>query len=444
MVGIMPYEYQLEQVDDWVTIKDFITRKTYFISRTAQKDADYSLLLSINTKGLPKMRWAWQPENENLMKEKFQARMMAGISDGLSQAAMAISGVGDIGETIAAAANIITTGATLAPAILAAKLNAAATHDYVAAADKIAVKDEQSLKIGPAIKVNESKSAIMNRFSVEKSLAAIKDTSASTRENFFMILSASKKIVNLTTSQHVLGTLQLKNSFFKVVDELYQYYDELFESNKNSNQKTDIDNSSQELINLLIDAYNNPFLFDNQNQSEIAKRSKWMSWANLLFRKILKKSPEGSVDIPPLFGQHFWLEKKLKTKGVGKVVFQAKGSGNLFVTFSDKPISSSTLNKEFYSFEFINSEKTTCSLKLSTFGAKVFSSENNALALNEIDFKKLFVSINNGLVSVGIINDNSEEEVLETFADPYPLSNESFIGFGTFNSSATISNIEIK
>jgi hypothetical protein len=126
------------------------------------------------------------------------------------------------------------------------------------------------------------------------------------------------------------------------------------------------------------------------------------------------------------------------------VVFQAKGSGNLFVTFSDKPISSSTLNKEFYSFEFINSEKTTCSLKLSTFGAKVFSSENNALALNEIDFKKLFVSINNGLVSVGIINDNSEEEVLETFADPYPLSNESFIGFGTFNSSATISNIEIK
>lgn len=278
---------------------------------------------------------------------------------------------------------------------------------------------------------------------MKKAWLLLKDTSASTRENFFMILSSSKKIVNLTTSSHVLGTLQLKNSFFKVVDELYQYYDELFESNKNAQEQTDIDNSTQEFINLLVEANNNPFIFSNQVQEEVSRRAKWMSWANMLFRKTLKKNPLGSIDIPPLFGNHFWLEKKLKTKGVGKVVFQVKGSGNIFVTFSDKPTAGAIINKEFYSLEFINSETKTCSLKLSTFGASVLSSNNNLLSISEIDFKKIFVSINKGIISVGIINENLEEEVLETFIDPYPLLNESFIGFGTFNSWATISNIEI-
>lgn len=451
IIALFPYDYNIIQENEKIIVKDFVTPQNFLVSSAPQKGADYSMMLSIESNGIPKMRWAWQPENADLMNLRWQSMITSSMATALNQGASHFLGSGVIGGLMGAVINMGMTGATIPISTLAAQLKARADKDYGLTADKTLIKNAQNISSKNSITTDIPEKASSNRYLVEKALDAIRTTSPSTRELFFLVLSKCKYCVNLIIHPYVIGSTQIKNNLKNCIDDLISYHAELFEGPDSQEiNKPDeksglikIDVSKQEMITLLTTAIQNPYLLDDSSKEDTATKNKWMAVANILFRKIQKQSPEEEVSINPMFGDFFWLETTLPEEGKGKISFSAKGTGTVNIGIANQTGKFAGTSKELYEITFFNYNATTAAIKLSSLGTIAASTNDERLRLNEISPTNYWVSLDQGNMKLGVINEAGEEETVLTYKDPYPLKNETVIGFGTWIGNAEISNIKV-
>ncbi len=448
VIGVFPYDYKVYQENERVFVQDFVSPKNFLVASAPQKNAIYSMMLTLENNGVPKMRWAWQPENSDLINLRWQSMVASSAAQALNMGASHMMGSGQVGGAVAAVVNVATTAASIPLAYLAASLKIKANKDYGIVSDQVLIENASNQSIEKSSNADLPPEAIDNRYRLEQILDETRKFSPSTRETFFLILSKYKECVNLIKHPYVIGTVQLKSNLLSGVSDLITYHGELFEKdfeseiNQSKSGVVFIDNSFQEMIDFLVNAAQNLYLLDLSLPIDVALKNQWLAAANLLLRKVLKKQADQEVTINPMFGEFFWLEDQLPMPGQGKVYFSVKGASTFHLAFASsmkKFVGTPTL---FYEIVFSNAE-ISCFVRLSSFGSLAAKSTDERLRLSEIDFCDYWISLDKGKISVGRINENGEEEKLLTFDDLYPTNDEKFIGIGTWNSSVDLKGIKV-
>lgn len=448
-IGLSPFDYTVNQDGEWIVIKDMVSRRTYFASKAPQRGAVYAMMLTINSKGVPRMRWTWQPENADIMNKKMGAAILGTAADAFNQAAGYIEGHGSLGQIVGAIAGTGIAAASIPFAYRAAKMEADAQYDYGLANDTTAIKAAHSVGVKDMVGSGVSPELEKKRSEVKRIVEVTKVFSPHIKDQFYRLLAETKKAVPLITSPLVIEDPLVKSTLIKTIETLYVAHRGLFGPDAASGVEDErqfgirAQNSHQELIDLLVRAAQNQILNDVTIEEDTSRSRSWIARSNLLFQQILKKDPEVEFEIPPLFSDYFWLEDRFPEEGRGKVRFQARGSGRVLVAIGKETGRYFGTKKDLYEVSLINSEDTVCEIRLSCMGPEAVKSVDERLRLSQFEFKTFWVSVDGGKIKVGVVDDFDEEVEVLSFSDPLPESQELRVGFGTWNADAQIARISV-
>lgn len=445
-IGIAPFLFKIEQQNEQILFYDQLSKHSYLVATAEKSGNKYPFLLNIDPQGIPQMRLAWQPQDQSLLALKWQTRALATAAEGLILASSHMQGSGKIGEVVGSGVAVtlaslsvpvaISAGQAAGNLVVAQKLQEAKTKDI-----------KNTIKYDAKITHNIPPLAVSNRYLLESMLNVLEKFSPSTKQNYVDLLNRAEKALSYIVHPYVVGTPQIKNNLKKVFTSLYdaQKNAQNFLIDSDSD-KDNVDKDSfvimirQRLMNLLVKAIQNQYLFAN-TMNDFDEKKIWFSWANILFQNVFDNVLNQNVILPPLLGEFFWLKNKLSSPGVGKVYIDLKTSSEFWIAFAAGP-KIFDIKKEFYTIVLRNADNNNVMIKLKPLGADAAISQDESLRLNSLDFKKIYVSIFNGVIDVGIVNhnDGSETSILQ-FNDKYPLKNELYVGLGTWNNDCEIKNV---
>ncbi len=441
---VASFDYNLHQDEDKLLFKEKNSNQTVIVATAPAKGSKYSMEVSIETSGQPKMKWSWQPENADLFSKMWKQKIFASTAEALMFAASHIEGSGEFGQIAATPFSLDLAAAGLAPAFSAAKLKASVDFDYKKAEDQIANEAIKKESINKASATGGVPTiAKVNRFSVETALDDIIKISPNNRNMFFSMLGSLHKIIKLIVHPHVIGTEQIKKGIISKLLELNSYQSEIFYSEKFFDEGVDIKQeqlvSAQNLMFTYSAAIQNMYLLDQ------SQKKQFINMNNILLRKIMKENP--SFEMPSQFGEFLWIESKLPEKGRGRILFEAKGAGYCSVGFASQPINFSNGSQTVYQATFYNDQATSASIKLNFLNVPANETANKELRLNSSEFKKYYAEINEGKITIGTFLETKPGvyafKPSLTFKDPFPMNNEKFIGFSCWDSSIYLKNITV-
>ena len=210
-----------------------------------------------------------------------------------------------------------------------------------------------------------------------------------------------------------------------------------------------------DLINLLIKAHNNPFLF---TQADKNIKEYLFTGINNIARTLFRSVDE--VELEELYGEYLWLEQELPKEGSGAVIFEAKGFRDIFVTFSSEAGKIRESKKVIPLYEMIIGRKgDSFALRLENSGYLVpsaMASQNDFpdAMPDSLKFKKYWFSISTKQKDVAgkkkrvarIVfgqGDFKEENKIIDWEDREPYQRIKYIGFGSWASRLFVKNIKV-
>lgn len=445
LYGIIPFNYSVSQIDDRLEIKDMIDKQSYLVATMPQKNADYTFVLELDEKGLPKARWMWQPENADLIKKKWKMKFLELTAGALQAAASHIEGSGSIGQTVGALASLSSVAASLPIADEAAKAKAEVLLDTKKEFDQSSGKQAKSISKTDIVSVQAQDLARKNRLYLESMLDEVQKVSASTKDNFFAILGKYKKMASLITHGYVIGNKNVKKQMIDGVDDLLRYRKELFDQKNVSFEDNQFDSSSNEVVDLLISLNQNTYFFDKGVPQDQSKQKSWLAEANSIFLAALQENPDKEVNIPALNGKLFWLKDKLPKKSFGTVSFRASGSGNLVITLAQSP-GSVDLQEEVYQITIFNEDNfndVAAGLQLYSQSAFAKKVDNEDALLNFAHSKYYKVELKDSKISLYVGQSLEDMKLVFEFLDPFPKKAESYIAFGAIVGEVKLAELKI-
>ncbi|MFA5074936.1 MAG: hypothetical protein WC436_02425 [Candidatus Babeliales bacterium] len=199
-------------------------------------------------------------------------------------------------------------------------------------------------------------------------------------------------------------------------------------------------------ISLLIKAYDNLFLFDKEQKQDLYNQ---INELTVKLFDALKTTKLEFIKLPPCHGEYIWYPDSFKTPDKGTVFFKASGDDNIILGFSDKKTQVRYLGRSKEIYQIIiggwqNKITAICADSDAWAIVNHISSKKNPTAMAPFtDFRQYWISINNGHIVFGIIENNKVEKILE-WQDPYPRTRFRYVGFSNWNHPIRLKDIILK
>jgi hypothetical protein len=204
------------------------------------------------------------------------------------------------------------------------------------------------------------------------------------------------------------------------------------------------------MMNILIKAYNSPYLTSFGDPADDQNRSNWYLWINNLAKQFFSSQAINKQGVTIDFkGEYLWFPTPFAQTGSGSptsgsVTFEVQASGDVFVCFSENPNQTSDMLKRIYEIDFGAWENKTTVIHRTALGDSVveFDQEKiTGLSLDPMIFKKYWINFDNGVFSGGV-GDLGQNKLWE-WTDPYTPVPVKWIGFSNWLTAVTIRNVVV-
>jgi len=444
---ISPILYELFQEKQNVGVKDLALKKNYGLAKLTQHDAKYFLMLIIESNGLPKMENVRGPEPSlEVVKLAKSAYVSKAVGQYAKEVAVEVGyGAGSgIGGAIPLAGSAILGGVGAGLIQKGLKQEAETKMGYQTD-DDYAFVGNVSRQAYAGVKVPEQ--AILNKKEIDEIIASVR-----TEKDIGVILAAYRNVLELINHPFVVEDLFTKKKTLSAINQLYR-------AGEIKKQSTDY---YKNLLRLLLDARDNPYLVDVGNAREKVFKSQWYFWANRLAQDLFKaenKTAKGFV-IPPFFGEYFWLPIKIKKPDQIKISFWAKALNDINVCFAKQAEQVRNSKKPIYEIVIRGWKGTRSVIRASSLGRPVAGFRHSAKTLDkmreeeetlfldpgkvkaklaEFKFRKYEISLNNGRIIV--LEDG--KKILD-WQDPYPITGIDTVGLGSWNVNVSVRDVSIE
>ncbi|MFC1854401.1 hypothetical protein ACFLY6_00830 [Candidatus Dependentiae bacterium] len=431
---ISPYEYELSQEGQSVKFEDKINHKTYYPGKTPQQDAKYYFMLMLHRDGFPELIWVREPENPQKLSLEKHAMIQRAYSDTYFQASTWVQGMGVLGGLAGVAASIvyaeegINLGETASRAEAGAALNFR-SHDSYVYTDQAVAQQLAQAHIPEEARANQVKAT-------EKIELGGKWT-PSTLDKLERLIPLYQQVINLINHPYVVRDQYIKKSLFDAIATLYESHQEI-----HANPQAPIDLTYSGMINLLLSAYNNPYLIDLNRKKEIKLKEVWYSQINELARQILLKDPETHIALQPSYGEYIWLNDQFEKPGSGSVSFEVKGANDVFVGFAPMPLRVRNTDNDIYETVFGGWDNEKSVIRVRSLDKSVVETMNKKLKINPIKYQRYWVSVSNGKIDLGT-GELDPKNIVYSWKDPYPLKDVQYIGISNWNATVNFKNIQV-
>jgi hypothetical protein len=209
------------------------------------------------------------------------------------------------------------------------------------------------------------------------------------------------------------------------------------------------------LIKMLLSAYNNPFLF-GQTEADMSSKKTIYNSVNDIAKVMFKLVNE--VEIPDLFGNYLWLEQEFAVDGNGAIKFDLATEKDAFFAFSAETGAIRDTQREISLYELIIGRYVkgagSIAFRLSNKGilpqdAVVYpsNSEKALKAMPQLDrFKTYWYSIKTqggtSILEFGVGAFKPENVVL-SWQDSSPYKNVKYIGIGSWGTTPDEPSIRV-
>lgn len=395
---ISPYQYRLSQEGPSVKFKDELTGKTYYPGKVPQRGASYYFMLVLREDGFPQLVWSREPENPGKLAIEKKAYIKKAESDTLFQASTYVQGMGVIGGLIGVGASVTYSGLGVAAGKEAASLESKAMFDYKGH-DSYVYTDQA--KMDKLVSSSIPQAAQVNQGNFQRELG-IGGNWIGDPSKMGLLIPHFRKIISRVTHPFVVSNQSDKNLLFSHLSSLFNTHKKTY-----SNPKMPVDNTYADLIKLLMAAYNNRYLINDNDKRERKIKNDWYAKSNELARQVLKKDPEHTVKLEPMYGEYIWLNDTFKTPGEGSITFEAVGQNDAMICFASEPEQVRGTTKQIYecSIGSWDNEKTV--LRTKSLGKTVAETTHPDMRCKIVKAEsdpaetKYWLSVNKGKIVMG-------------------------------------------
>lgn len=419
---VVPFEYKFKLRDPQVIIENYWGQSTP-VQSAEGKGKDYKFFVDIREDGYPNVALEYEP---GAPKTQVALTAISGVLSGVGE------GLGGMMSFQAAAAGGAISGA--------AEAIGAATEAAYSGPEDVRTEEykQKMLESTTDEQIEENEQFI----SEIEGILLDYDPESSESDFKNMIELYRQMLISITNPDHI-------NERRK--DKIERDLEKLIESYKKYDPKT-----YNDLISMLMKAYNNPFLFGPKDQ--IIKENIFVGITQIV-RDLFKKVPE--VEMEEWYGEYAWLDQELPNAGNGAVIFEAKGARDIFVTFSSKRGSLRDQKEEIPMYEVIIGavDNSAILFRLSNKGylireARIEKTDPRIQDLDAMpsayEYKKYWLSVETGAkggertatLRFGFGAFKKENSLIE-WVDNQPPKGIKYIGFSSWGTPYKIKNIKV-
>lgn len=441
---LTPLNYRIIQSGPSVVFKDNLTGMTTYVAATPDPGIKYHFRLNIDSTGMPNLTAGENVKTAEKIKLETSVKMLeAAATVAFSTSQQMSYGTGpELISSLCAIAACSAMGAVGA----ALSAGQAAVQSKIDEMQKLADRYVYTESVTRTAKgsLGVSEEAKKDRQDFEDKLKAI----------FGALPDA---IAKLDPSQQIDYTSKLWNDALRLITDAYVIEDQgtkksvvsglsdLYNSVKNLGLSDETLPVYNRLIDILIKAYNNPYLSNVGDLLDDQNKSNWYLWINNLAKDILssQKIMKTGIDIN-FKGEYIWIPVAFSTPGRGSVTFEAKAYSNIFVCFSEKAVQSRGMSNSLYEIIIGKWENKLTAIHRKSLGDAIVEFDHKKLpelSPDPVEFKKYWINIDNGIISGGV-GELGQNKLWE-YKDPYPTIPVKWVGLSNWLSINTYRNIKV-
>jgi hypothetical protein len=435
---VLPFEYEIDQEGQSVKFVDKINNKTFYPGATPQQDAKYFFMITVEANGFPNLTWLTEPENPRKLEKEQAAYVSRALVDALMQASMSVAGSGMVGGLIGTAASVALAGTAAGIAGNETAKKEAALQKYRDHNSYVFTDSFDPDKLGSSSIPPEAQT---NQLEAKQKIELAGKWKPSSPDKFERLVSIYQQVIYLVTHPHVVSSQYIKKSIFDNIASLYNARKTLYPGLAYEGAQS----AYNSLMNLLITAQNNTYLVNPDDPDELKQKDIWYTWINELARDLLAGNGETPIELQPYFGEYIWLNNTLPVPDQGTILFEARAINDVFVAFGKMPFKTRNSPNEIYEVViggWSNSKTAVRVHSLDRAVAQIERSSHPEAMLNPLNFKRFWLSVNQGTITLGT-DEIKQENIVLTWQDPYPIQKLKYVGLSTWNAPANFRNIHI-
>jgi hypothetical protein len=199
------------------------------------------------------------------------------------------------------------------------------------------------------------------------------------------------------------------------------------------------------MINILIKAYNSPYLVEVGNAEDEQRRKDWYVWINELSTRLLGSPALMQIGINVDFkGEYLWMPDELPMAGSGSITFEAKAYNNVLIGLSENPYQVRNRAKRMYEIIIGMWDNRSTEIHRKSLGDAVVVFDHKQypdLSPDPAKFKKYWINLDKGIISLGV-GELGQNKICE-WKDPYPFAPVKYVGLSNWLADVTFRNVKV-
>lgn len=435
---VLPFEYQIDQEGQAVKFVDKIGGQTFYPGATPQQNTQYLFMITVQANGFPQLDWISQPENPDIIKLQRSIAINTATAEALTSAAQSVSGSGMIGGVIGTIASMALAGASAGVAAGKTAREQAELAEYRDVNAYVYTDKMKNTVLGTSDIPPEAQA---NALEAKSKIELGGKWTPSSTDKFERLVSLYQQVVFLISHPYVVQDKSVKRNLFNAITSLYNARKTLYPGLDYEGAQA----AYNSLLNLLISAQDNKYLVDLDSPDESKQKDVWYTWINELTRDILAGHATTPVELQPFHGEYVWLSETFPTPNNGIVVFEAKGLNDVMVAFGQSTSKTRNTSNEIYEVNLGGWENTKTAIRVQSLDTPIaqFSKDDQPDAmLNALDFKRFWLGLRNGTITLGTGDIKEENKILE-WTDVYPIKRLKYVGLSTWDAPISFKNVYV-
>lgn len=416
---IREFNYKFWQEEQAINGTDLIGGQTWVLGKAPQWEAVYAFSITLDSSGLPNLKWAIPPVNPVRMVLKVGAAALS-VTSGLLY--MVADNIGQGPQDLPIPAQLSLTADNIQTAMLAMTAQLAA--GALAATDSLFASN-QSYVVQE--KANVGTSLVGNNLQSEKMMALIQAKLSITtgldltdRNNYELMLSQYSEILPLIVLPLPKG--DVKKRYLEGIKLLLDYYNSAKLQTVQSNYKMQALSAtykalSQRFIRFLLDLLEHPYVVELGNDVDQQAKNFWKA----KFKEVASDLFTGlaAAAIPANENYLFDCKRVIDDKQ-GMCFFELQGTGPISLVLGQKPGITLDECQKYYKLDWTNiNGQATLSVRNQSAGAPLVSVDLNK-SYNAATWTAFWVNWQADTLTVG--QGDPGQNIILTWKDPYPLS----------------------
>ncbi len=446
------YNYRITQRGPQVFFKDLLSGGEWAIGKAPKPDGTYIFSVTIQQDGKPKLDLQQLIDSVKEIELRKNVYIAQKAADASFQSASALSSAGGAGgpisQTITGVAAVLAAGGGVLAKSLAAK-DEASLNEIQKLADRYIYTEDVSRPttyalIPPEAQKNSDRvDVLLTEFDKAK------------YTDITHAIDVMREVVQNVNHVYIVKEAARRDKIYSNISEIYKTFDKKsLETSVVVSGKTVniLDDKALDLYNkmldLLVAAYDNPYLIDTTIEKEASRKDDLYVWANDLAKKIFNNKQMVVQGIEVGFREMMWPYKldPVKYKDGVCVYFEAKAGADVFVGFAKSPFKVRANGSPMYEVGFgrwNNSQITIARRSLGDAVIKFDQKKHPDFELRPDMYIPLWVNIYKGKITLGTGTPDLTKKGNVSWQDPYPSISISDIGFSKWYKTVMIRKVKI-